>query len=350
MKIKAVIFGASGYSGAELTRLLAGHSGVELVAVGADSQAGQKVADIFPALKGVRPEVFEKLDANTLKGKAQAAFLALPHGESLQVAPVLLKAGLKVVDLSGDFRLKDPTEYQRWYGKPHTAPELLAEAVYGLPEFFAAEIKKAGFVANPGCYATSVTLALWPLLKAGLVSLDGLIVDSKSGVSGAGRKLSATTQFVEVHENFSAYKVGGAHQHIPEMEQTLALAAGCPVTLCFTPHLLPVKRGILTTAYAKLKNAATDEKALRAAYQQAYESAPFVRVQKDGQPLPSLRSVQGTNFCEIGLKKDERTSTVIVVACLDNLLKGAASHAVQNFNLMFGLDEKEGLDLAAPVI
>jgi N-acetyl-gamma-glutamyl-phosphate reductase len=347
-RVKVAVLGASGYSGAELAGIIFGHPYAELTFLGAESSAGQKFSDFYPSLKHIQPGVFESVNIEELKGRAQAVFLALPHTKSMEIAPALLEAGLKVIDLSGDFRLKNPAVYEKWYKTKHSAPELLEEAVYGMPEFNSEKIAQARLVANPGCYPTCVDLALWPLVSLGLVEKDTLVVDAKSGVSGAGRKLSATTQFMQVDSDFCAYKAGGVHQHIPEMEQVLSLAAGNEILLGFTPHLLPVKRGILATSTAKLLRVCETEDLIEQ-YKKIYSNACFVRITGPGE-LPSLKSVVYTPWCEIGLCVDKRCQRVVVVSCLDNLLKGAASQAVQNFNLMYGFKENSGLEGLSPAV
>lgn len=343
-KLRVAVLGASGYSGAELVRALLGHPGVELTALGGDSTAGKKLSALYPSLRGVDLEL-EKLDAASLKGRVDFAFLCLPHVQSMALGAPLVRAGIKVVDLSGDFRLKDTALYEKFYKHAHSETELLKEAVYGLPELHAAEIKKARLVANPGCYTTTSILGVYPLLKAGKIKPNSIIIDAKSGVSGMGRKLAEAGQFVEVYDNFSAYNVGGGHRHIPEIDQELSLASGSKINVSFTPHLLPLSRGILATIYADLEESA-DEEALIKITRDFYASAPFVRVYAKGE-LPSLRSVRGTNFCDIGLKVDARCKRVIVISCTDNLGKGAAFQAIQNMNLMQGWPEDEGLGFSA---
>jgi len=338
--LKVAIFGASGYSGAELYRVLRAHPRAEVTALGADSSAGVPLNALYPALGPEGSPKLEKLDPAGLKGRADFAFLCLPHVQSMDVAAPLIAAGLKVVDLSGDFRLKDASAYAKYYSHVHSQEALLAEAVYGLPELHSAEIKKARLVANPGCFTTTSILALAPLLQRLKVRPGSIVIDAKTGVSGGGRKLTQSFQFVEVYDNFSAYGVGGTHRHIPEIEQELG---GQRVT--FTPHLLPLSRGIFSTCYAELEPSA-DEEELLALYRDFYKAAPFVRVYPQGE-LPTLRAVRGTNFCDLGIKVDARTGRVIAVSCTDNLGKGAAFQAIQNMNLMCGFGEAEGLGLSA---
>jgi N-acetyl-gamma-glutamyl-phosphate reductase len=341
--IRVAIFGASGYSGAELLRYLLRHPGVKVVALSAESSAGKPVAELYPALRGLDLPILEKTDPASLKGKADVVFLALPHTESMKVAPALVAAGVKVIDLSGDFRLRDAALYPEWYKVEHLAPGHLPEAVYGLSEIHTEAIKKASLVANPGCYTTTSILALYPLLKAGWLKSGSIIIDAKSGVTGAGRKLTQSNAFAEIDGNFSTYKVGGVHQHTPEIEQELSAAAGAKVTVTFTPHLLPLNRGILATSYGDLAKAGEAKDMLKA-LADFYRGKPFVRVLLDGS-LPSLREVVGSNLFVVGLKVDPRTQRAIVVSATDNLGKGAAGQAVQNMNLMFGFEETAGLDV-----
>jgi N-acetyl-gamma-glutamyl-phosphate reductase len=344
-KPRVAVVGASGYAGAELARLLVRHKGVQLTALGADSSAGKAPEELYPALRGLGLPPYRKLDAAALAAEADLVFLALPHTESLALAGALLDKGLKVVDLSGDFRLGDSASYEEFYKHAHDQPGLLKEAVYGLTEIHGAAVAKARLVSNPGCYTTTAILALYPLLKAGLLKPGGIIIDAKSGVSGAGRKLSQSSLFCEVEANFSAYKVAGSHQHIPEIEQELSAAAGAPVRVSFTPHLLPLNRGIFSTSYADLARPAT-EKELQACVADFYQGKRFVRALR-GADMPTLRAVVGTNMIEIAVRLDARVSRAVVFSVTDNLIKGAAGQAVQNMNLMLGLPESAGLDLDA---
>ena len=342
---RIAVVGASGYAGAELARLLVRHPFVRLTALGADSAAGKAPEELYPALRGLGLPAFARLDAAAIAAAADLAFLALPHTESLKMAPGLLDAGLKVVDLSGDFRLQDSGDYEAFYRHAHDQPALLKRAVYGLTEIHGAAVAGASFVSNPGCYTTTAILALYPLLKVGLLRPEGIIIDAKSGVSGAGRKLAQSGQFCEVDANFSAYRVAGTHQHIPEIEQELSAAAGRPLTVTFTPHLLPLNRGIFATCYGTPAEGA-DEARLQACVADFYRGRPFVRALK-GADMPSLRSVVGTNLCEIAVRLDARAGRVVVFSVTDNLIKGAAGQAVQNMNLMQGWPETDGLELIA---
>ncbi|MCS6952843.1 MAG: N-acetyl-gamma-glutamyl-phosphate reductase [Bryobacterales bacterium] len=334
MRARAGILGYRGYSGAELVRLLSRHPHVEpwLLVHRADPAPRPKPrgATEPPSIPATGEAVrSEKLDL---------VFLATPAEVSLELAPAMLRAGARVIDLSGAFRLRTPESYLRWYGEPHTAPELLAEAAYGLPEFCREAVRNARLVANPGCYPTAANLALRPLIEAGVVDRTaGIVCDAKSGVSGAGRKPSLTTSFCEVTENFSAYAILG-HRHVPEI---LMVSGIEEPELSFTAQLLPLDRGILETIYFRTRDGA-DGATLLAVYEQRYRTEPFVRLYEDGQ-VPDLRAVARTNFCDIGLKVDPATRRAVVVSAIDNLLKGAAGQAVQNMNLMLGLEETEGL-------
>jgi len=339
--LKVGIYGASGYTGQELLRLLLRHPQAEVVALTSRRYAGVSVADIYPVFVGLTDLAFIDASPEDMAGAADIVFLALPHGVSMAVAPIFLKAGKKVIDLSADFRLRDVATYEKWYSR-HTARDIMKESVYGIPELYGDEIAKAKLVANPGCYPTSVILGLAPLLKANWIDDSSIIADSKSGVSGAGREPQVGTLFCEVDEGFKAYKVG-EHRHTPEMEQEISILAGCDVIISFTPHLLPITRGILSTIYAKLqKEVATEE--LIDLYRAFYKGKKFVRVYKAGT-FPNISSVRGSNYCDIGLTVDARTKRVIIICAIDNLVKGAAGQAIQNMNLMCGLSEDTGLTM-----
>lgn len=339
--IKVAIVGASGYTGAELARLLSLHPQAKVVAATSDSFAGQKLSDLYPAMGPAGDMVLRKLAEADLSPKAaDVVFLAVPHGESLKLTPGLVASGVKVIDLSGDFRFPDTAVYETWYKQPHTAKDLASQAVYGLPELFREQIKSAKLIANPGCYVTSVVLSLYPLVKNGLVDCQHILVDAKSGTSGAGRKVQYETQFARVSENVIPYKVGGVHQHTPEMEQSLRQATGREVVISFSPQLVPARRGILSLAYARLLNRLTTAE-LTKLYQDFYRQESFVEVRTAG--LPELASAVGTNRCLVSVAVDERTQTAIAVASLDNLIKGASGQAIQNLNLLFGLPETLGL-------
>jgi N-acetyl-gamma-glutamyl-phosphate reductase len=342
--LKVAICGGSGFTGGELLRILHGHEGVKITAVTSEKSAGKKVTEIFPHLHLYHALVYQPLNKEKLLGKADLFFLALPHGASQEAVNFFFRNKKKVVDLSADFRLADPAVYHQWYGIPHEFQPALKKAVYGLPELYRKKIRKADLVANPGCYPTSAILGLMPAIRGGLVHTDSLILDSKSGTSGAGRKADLALSYCEVNEGFKAYGIA-THRHTPEIEQELGLLAGKKVIVNFTPHLLPVDRGILTTIYARLKKE-TDTASVLALYRRKYTGEPFVRVLEEGV-FPNIKNVKGTNFCEIGLKVNSRTKTLIIVSCIDNLVKGASGQAVHNMNLMMGFDEREGLETQA---
>jgi N-acetyl-gamma-glutamyl-phosphate reductase len=338
------IVGASGYTGVELARILAGHPEVRLTAATSRQYAGKPLAEVFPNLRKRVDLVCENLGVDELIGRADFFFCAVPHKTAMDIVPQLLAAGKKVVDLSADYRIHDAAVYEAWY-QPHSSPEFLEEAAYGLPELYRERVQTARLTANPGCYPTSVILGLTPLLREGLIDPATLIIDSKSGTSGAGRAANVGTLFCEVNDGFKAYKVGGAHRHIPEIEQELSLAAGKQVTVSFTPHLLPISRGILSTMYASLTDKG-QQADLQALFETCYASEPFVRVLPFGTS-PATQHVRGSNCCDIGLQKDERTGRLIVMSAIDNIVKGASGQAVQNMNLMHGFEETMGL-MGAP--
>ena len=340
---KVAIVGASGYTGIELLRILSIHPEADVVMVTSRQMAGQKVTEVFPSLAGrlggLDALVFENPDPEALTARAEFFFTAVPHKAAMDIVPSLLSKGGSVVDLSADFRFNDPAVYEEWY-LPHTAPDLLADAVYGLPELYRSQIRGARLVGNPGCYPTSVILALAPLLGKGLVSSDGIVVDSKSGVSGAGRGTSMTSQFCEIDDSLMAYKVTG-HRHTPEIEQELSALAGKTVALTFTPHLVPLSRGILSTVYtARTGNQSAED--LVSVFADFYKDEKFVRVRQAGD-LPHTLDVRGSNFCDLGVFVDERTRMVKVVSVIDNLTRGASGQAVCNMNIMMGLPEETGL-------
>jgi len=338
-QVRAGVINVTGYIGAELARLLCQHPQVELVTVTGRSAAGQKLGDVFPSLAGTNYIIKAELDS-----EVDIAFSTMPHKSSVDVVPSLLKQGIRVVDASADFRLKNAGEYPKWYGFTHPSPKLLREAVFGLPELHQNEIASASLVANPGCYSTGAILALAPIVKEGFIYPD-IVVDSKSGVSGAGRTLSLTTHYSEANEDVCAYSLEG-HRHLPEIEQelkTLNPSFSSPIT--FVAHLVPMTRGIFSTCYAKL----TDSRRLTAdslnqIYREFYKHAPFVQITT--QP-PHTKHVWGTNFCLIYPTIDLKTDRLIVISCLDNLVKGGAGQAVQNMNLMFNLPETTGLEALA---
>jgi N-acetyl-gamma-glutamyl-phosphate reductase len=335
--IKVGVVGGTGYTGVELLRLLAGHSGVELVAITSRSEAGRGVAELFPNLRGCIDLEFSVPDINQLKG-CDLVYFATPNGTAMTLTPQLLEAGVRVIDLAADFRLRQPDVWEQWYGEPHACPELLEQAVYGLTEINREAIAAAQLVANPGCYPTAVQLGFLPLLEEGLVDIDHLIADAKSGVSGAGRKAATGALLCEASENFKAYAVPG-HRHLPEIRQGLEIASGQPVGLTFVPHLTPMIRGIHATLYAQLRDADRD---LQALYEARYSDEQFVDVLPPGAH-PETRSVRGANHCRIAIHRPQQGNTVVILSVIDNLVKGAAGQAVQNMNVMFGLDENTGL-------
>ena len=333
--IQVGIYGASGYTGIELIKIFARHPQVEIVFATSDSYVGKKMSDVFPCHFDTPLIAHDDAPLD----KIDVAFLALPHGASTDYAKRVLAAGKRVIDLSADFRLHDASVYKKFYGLDHHAPELLGDAVFGSPELHRAKIKDAKLVANPGCYPTSVILGLSPLLRAD-ASAGTIIVDSKSGVSGAGRKPTLTVHFCEVNENLSPYNIGRVHRHISEMEQELKEINGT-ASLIFSPHLLPVTRGILSTMYVRLKDGWTED-ALRDLYSQAYKDEPFVKLLPKGQTATLAHSVN-TNYCTISIHYIADVQQAIICASIDNLIKGASGHAVQNMNVMFGLTETMGL-------
>lgn len=340
-KIKLAVVGATGYTGMELLRLLLLHPHVEIEVATSEKFSGKRIDEVFPFLQGKTDLVLEALSDEKVAKKCTFAFSCLPHKESMAHVARWVKKGTKVVDLSADFRFESAAVYEKWYER-HGAPALLNDSVYGLPELYREEVRKTFLVGNPGCYPTGTILGLHPLLKKRIIGADGIIVDAKSGVTGAGRSAVLETLYSEVNESVHAYKIG-KHRHTPEIEQELSKAAGRPVVISFTPHLIPMDRGILSTMYARaLKK--TDTKSVLKVLEEAYKKEPFVRVLPEGV-LPKTKNVRGTNVCEIGAVYDPRTEQVVVVAAIDNLMKGAASQAVQNMNLMCGLDETTGLEL-----
>jgi len=339
--IRVGIIGASGYTGAELARILCNHPGIELTLATSRQYTGQPLARVFPSLAGRVDIVCSDPEADGLADQADFFFTAVPHQTAMKVVPDLLAAGRKVVDLSADFRLRSAATYEQWYVE-HTAREYLDEAVYGLPEIYRDTIKTARLVANPGCYPTSVILGLAPLLTAGVIDPHTIVVDSKSGASGAGRAAQTGTLFCEVTEGFRAYKVG-EHRHTPEMEQEISSLCGQQVTITFTPHLLPISRGILSTIYASL-TIRKPEAEIRALYEGYFSDEKFVRFRGPGD-LPAPQFVRGSNFCDISFRVDERTNRIIVLSTIDNLVKGAAGQAIQNMNIMCGFPEDRGLEV-----
>ncbi len=341
--VKVGIVGGTGYTGVELLRLLAAHPQVEIEAITSRSENGMPVADMFPNLRGQLDIAFSEPNMDVLK-KCDVVFFATPNGIAMTMARELIEAGVRVIDLAADFRIKDVAEWSKWYGMEHACPDLVAEAVYGLPEINREAVKNARLIANPGCYPTAVQLGLLPLLENGLVETDQLIADAKSGVSGAGRGAAVPTLQAESSENFKAYAVAG-HRHLPEIRQGLALASQAEVGLTFVPHLVPMIRGIHATCYARLKDNSVD---LQALYEKRYADEYFVDVMPAGS-FPETRTVKGANHCRIAIYVPQDGNTVVILSVIDNLVKGAAGQAVQNMNIMCGLEETAGLTAIALV-
>lgn len=339
--IKASIIGATGYTGVELVRILSCHPEVQLTVLTSQSYVGENMADIYPSLKGKVDLACAEQDIPQVISASDVVFVALPHGHSVPVVQEAVRQGKKVIDLGADFRFRRAEVYEQWYQVRHEAPELAAAAVYGLPELYRRDIKEAALVANPGCYPTCSILALAPALTGGFIEPETIIIDAKSGLSGAGRKATLTTHFGEVNENVNPYGVAG-HRHTPEIEQELAVLAGVDVRVSFTPHLMPMTRGILATCYAAVKPGVT-EKEVREAYEQFYEGEAFVHVLPPGA-WPHTKWVYGSNRSLVNLTVDKRTNRLIACAVIDNLVKGASGQAVQNMNLLFGLPETMALD------
>ncbi|MCH8499816.1 MAG: N-acetyl-gamma-glutamyl-phosphate reductase [Marinobacter sp.] len=341
--IKIGIVGGTGYTGVELLRLLAAHPQADVVMITSRSEAGMSVADLYPNLRGHYSLAFTEPAEQELAA-CDLVFFATPHGVAMRMVPGLIAAGTRVVDLSADFRIKDLDVWSKWYGMPHESPEWAARAVYGLPEVERDAIRTAQLVANPGCYPTAIQLGFLPLLEQGLVDATRLIADAKSGASGAGRQASVGMLHGEIGESFKAYGASG-HRHLPEIRQGLSAASGTAAGLTFVPHLLPMIRGIEATLYAELKDVSRFDE-LQALYEARYAQEPFVDVLPFGSH-PETRSVRGGNMCRIALHRQEESNVVIVSSVIDNLVKGAAGQAIQNMNIMFGLDEALGLDQPA---
>lgn len=345
-ELRAAIVGATGYGGAELIRLLQAHPFVKVTSVVSTSNAGVPLANGFPHLTTIVVDMLDELDVDLIAGKADLVFLATPAGVSSGLSPKLLAAGLKVIDLSGDFRLKSPEVYEKWYNRKSASEADLSKAVYGLCEAsFGNEVQGADFISNPGCYATATLLGLIPAVKEGWIDPSTMIIDAKSGVSGAGRSVSLGVHFAEVNENLSAYKLN-KHQHIPEIEQALGRIAGHEIVTTFTTHLIPMTRGIMATMYGTISGVRSEEDFI-GLYRNYYEGRRFVRIRPQGK-WPATKEVSGSNYCDIGFAVDERTGRVTIISVIDNVVKGAAGQAIQNLNLMMGWDETTGL-LFAPV-
>lgn len=338
-KIRASVIGASGYGGAETVRLLTIHPQVEIVHVTAETQQGQAMSRLYPNLRHFVDQTMVAADVARIGQDSDVTFVSLPSGQAMHLVPALLEQGSKVIDIAADFRLRDPALYPIWYKFSHTAPAYLSEAVYGLPELHHQAITQTRLVANPGCYPVAALLALIPLVRAGKIHTSGIVIDAKSGVSGAGRGGGGGFGFSEVNENVRAYSVVG-HNHTAEIEQELSGVASTPVQVIFTPHLIPMTRGILATVYALLIDELSEADALTL-YCEAYGKAPFVRILRNA--LPETKATLGSNYCDVTVKINTRTRTAIAIAAIDNLGRGAAGQAVQNMNLMFGLPETVGL-------
>ena len=343
-QIKAGIIGGTGYTGVELLRILVGHPNVDISCITSRGESGRHVSDLFPSLRGHLDLTFSDPEHSDLS-ECDVVFCATPNGVAMNHARSLLEAGCKIIDLSADFRIKDVKVWQQWYGMEHSCPELIDQAVYGLPEQNRNEIRQASLLANPGCYPTAVQLGFLPLLKNNLVDTGTLVADAKSGVSGAGRKAALGTAFAEVSDSFKAYSASG-HRHLPEIKQGLGEMASAPVSLVFTPHLLPLIRGIHATLYARLND--PDAIDLQALYESCFRDEPFVDVLPAGSH-PDTRSVRGVNTCRMAVHRPHDSDMVVVLSVEDNLVKGASGQAVQNMNIMFGFHETAGLEGAALV-
>lgn len=339
--IKGGIVGATGYAGQQLIWLLHNHSEVCIKFISSHNYADAEFSEVYPSYnKFIQKRCISMQKAEERLSDIDVLFIALPHGKAFDITKKALSKGIKVIDLGGDFRLDSPKIYEEWYGVKHEANSLLKDAVYGLVEINRKKVKKSNLIANPGCYTTASILALYPLVKEKLIDVDSIIIDAKSGVSGAGRSLKAQSLYAECNESIKAYGVTN-HRHTPEIEQELSKAAGEDITLVFTPHLVPMNRGILSTCYGKLKGNITEE-SLKNIYKEFYKNEYFIRVIND---IPETRNVRGSNLCDIGLRVDKRTNRVIVISAIDNLIKGAAGQAVQNMNVMFGFRENMGIDI-----
>lgn len=340
MKTRVAVIGATGYTGVELLRLLLVHPEVELTALTSQKYIGHPIEEVFPSLKGRLSLICEEFNGERISQKADFIFTAVPHKTAMEMVPFFYERGKRIVDLSADFRFRSPKVYERWYQK-HQAPDLLSVSVYGLPELHREEIRKAKIVGNPGCYPTGALIGLLPLVKKEIISLEGIVVDSKSGVSGAGRDVVLESLFCEVNEGVKAYKIF-AHRHTPEMEQELSEIAQREVRITFVPHLIPMDRGILTTLYVRfLKKMKTRE--LLKLFEEYYGGEPFVRIYPEGR-LPNTKDVRGSNFCDIGAVASETDERAVIVTAIDNLVKGASGEAIQNMNIMLGYPETMGLE------
>ncbi|EJS59360.1 N-acetyl-gamma-glutamyl-phosphate reductase [Bacillus cereus] len=338
--MKVAIIGATGYGGIELIRLLEQHPYFSIASLHSFSQVGEFITNVYPHFRNILVHTLQEIDAEKIEKEAEIVFLATPAGVSTELTPKLLAVGLKVIDLSGDFRMKDPLTYEQWYKRAAAKEEVLRKAVYGLSEWKRSEIQNANLIANPGCFATAALLAILPLVRSGMIEEDSIIIDAKSGVSGAGKTPTTMTHFPELYDNLHIYKVN-EHQHVPEIEQMLAEWNRETKPITFSTHLIPISRGIMVTLYAKVKREMEIEQ-LQKLYEETYEQSTFIRIRTQGE-FPSPKEVRGSNYCDMGIAYDERTGRVTVVSVIDNMMKGAAGQAIQNANIVAGLEETTGL-------
>ncbi|MGG3444577.1 N-acetyl-gamma-glutamyl-phosphate reductase [Bacillus nitratireducens] len=338
--MKVAIIGATGYGGIELIRLLEQHPYFSIASLHSFSQVGEFITNVYPHFRNILVHTLQEIDAEKIEKEAGIVFLATPAGVSTELTPKLLAVGLKVIDLSGDFRMKDPLTYEQWYKRAAAKEEVLRKAVYGLSEWKRSEIQNANLIANPGCFATAALLAILPLVRSGMIEEDSIIIDAKSGVSGAGKTPTTMTHFPELYDNLHIYKVN-EHQHVPEIEQMLAEWNRETKPITFSTHLIPISRGIMVTLYAKVKREMEIEQ-LQKLYEETYEQSTFIRIRTQGE-FPSPKEVRGSNYCDMGIAYDERTGRVTVVSVIDNMMKGAAGQAIQNANIVAGLEETTGL-------
>lgn len=339
--IKVSVLGATGYAGIELVRLLTKHPRVKITHLISKSYAGQKISQVYPSFENILDLTLEDINIDAICADSDVVFTALPHGASKEVIPPLVERGIRIIDFSGDYRYNSKEVYEQWYGEKHSSPHLLEKAIYGLCELHREEIKNASLIGNPGCYTTCSILALAPLVSNKLIDTKNIIIDAKSGVTGAGRTASLDFSFSECTENMKAYKIA-THRHTSEIEQELSLLADEDIFLSFTPHLVPLKRGILATCYANLKNSISAEEIINT-FKEFYKNEKFIRIYESGK-LPDTKNVAGSNFTDIGIAVDERLNRVVIVSCIDNIVKGASGQAIQNMNIMFGINEYEGID------
>lgn len=342
--LKVAICGGSGYAGAELLRILAFHPKIEVTAVTSEKSAGKRVTDLFPHLYRYSHLIYEPLKKEEVLSKAEIFFLALPHGASQEAVDFFVSKGKRVIDLSADYRIRDAEIYEKWYKTPHRFINTLKQAVYGLPEIYREKIVNSKLISNPGCYPTGSLLGLYPALKNNIIDPDFIVIDSKSGTSGAGRQSDTAYSFCEINEGFKAYGVT-THRHTPEIEQELSAIAKRDIKVNFTPHLVPIDRGILTTIYAKLLKK-IDAEVVQKLYSETYRKEPFIRLLDTGS-FPNVKNIRGTNLCEIGIAVNKRTDYLIIITAIDNLVKGAAGQAIQNMNIMMGFEETMGIDSIA---